>query len=333
MNTKLLLLLTLSVFLLIGCSAQTYVCPDGSTVTDAKACLDNTDIGDAITVIKDDASTDENQKITPEPNGVTFTLDEKELQTLVSVDDYSYTAAPKADNFGDKSSVRNIAGTKKYEAFLKANLNYVQTGKYEDAVLFVKIIGAGLSGDLTSVVYEGYLAPGKETIDFSTMLQTHAENPRLNFCFGFEPDFDPFFEEDEHIACFTKLLEGPEHRLYVSQSDIVLSFDAFHAQSGDTLRMEKEFLMKNDGTVPTTFFLYVSNPEEQYTLVVDKEAVFLAPGDEETITVTGTWNYDESNIFGRETIAIYTASDSCAPSLACANTARVSKEIEVRLQN
>ena len=336
MKTKLLLLLIISTFLLASCASHTYVCPDGSTAQSISACVDKTNVdvivGDdtAEKSMSDESTTGEK---VPKPSDNTFTLDEKELASIVALDDYEYLAAPEENQFGDKSSIRNIAGTKKYEANMQATINYAQTSKYKDTTLFVKILGTGISGDLTEVVFDDYLWPGEQTFDFSTILATQAESPRLKFCFGFTPDFDPFFEEDENIACFTKRLDGPVHRLFISKTTLDFSFDRYEAEEGDVLEVSKSIQIKNDGTVPTTFFAYVSIPEEEYDLKVSDESFLLNPGQEKTITYTGIWNYDGTTIMGREYSGIYTVGHSCEPTKECFDGARVRESIEINYHN
>ncbi len=330
-------LLIMSIFfigtflLLSGCTTKTYVCLDGSTAKSPQACLLPTTHLSNITNTTNMSVTQEQviQKEAPIPSNVTFPLDSQELANIISLKAYQYVAAPTSNKYNDQSSIRNIAGTKKFEAFMQATINYVQTNKYKDATLFVKVIGTGISGDLSKVVYEGYLWPGEQTFNFSTILQTQAANPRIKFCFGFTPDFDPYFDESPTIACFTKRLNAPEHNLFLNKDKLTMRFNANTIHPGEAVQLSQTITMENDGSVPTTFFIALPPANENYSIQTNNKAVFLEPKQAKTILITTTWQKGNETIYANTQGGIYTAAYSCNPSIECLATARYSKDIEI----
>jgi hypothetical protein len=331
MKIKLALFIILGAFILAGCS-QTYVCPDGSTATSPEACftenIPTNEKGESEQQTTNTNITQElEQRIAPKPSEYRFTLDEKELANIITFSNYNYVAAPTPNEYNDKSSVRNIPGTKKYETHIQTDISFAQLDAYKEATLFMKILGADISGEITQIIYEGYLWPETQTINLITILQTPAENPRIKFCFGFTPDFDPFLEESEQVACFTRIFEGPVHKIFLRKNVVEFTFGIDNPQIGEILQTTKEITITNEGTVPTTYFIYTPTLEENYLLTSSTSNIFLNPGEEESITFTGQWNYTGDLIFAGESGGIYTAGHSCLIDSECYSQARVREEL------
>ncbi|MCF7799184.1 hypothetical protein K9M74_04750 [Candidatus Woesearchaeota archaeon] len=313
----LVILVLSSMLLLTGC---------GNTPTNTKDDLPTTTTNDNPASDTSTSTTDTTKQLASE---ITFPLNSAELTSVVSVNNHVYTPAPTPNDLNDISSIRNIKGTKTYEAHMQVDMEFGQTSKYQDALIYMKVLGTGISGERTNLVYEGVLKQGKETITLIPIMQTPAETPRFDFCFGFAPNFDPFNDDaDPEIACFTKRLEGATHNIGLTKTSFKFNFDDKNKQLGDNLTATQDVLLKNHGTAPMIFYIYTPTTTT-YSVRASQQEYFLKPGEEVSVTFTATWPLTTDPITARDSIIVYSVPHHCELSYTCADEARINEEIEI----
>ena len=200
---------------------------------------------------------EENTTEIPETNAPipveTFAISPGDFETGFVTKDLVYVASEE-NEFGDESSVRNIAGTTMYEA--NARLTFSYQPLLSDTTFYLKILGYGYSQKQDNTIYSGELTPGEKTIPVEMLLLHPAQEARLLFCFGFTPDFDPLMDEDlEDVVCISRLLPKPNNQFSLNTNKYALTTIV----DRETATAEKKMFFQNTGNTALTVFIYILN--------------------------------------------------------------------------
>ncbi len=255
----------------------------------------------------------------------TFALSPGDFETSVVANKFEYVMA-EANEYGDESSVRNVAGTTMYEANAELKLTY--TPLLTNTKFYLKILGYGYSQEQDNIVYEGELTQETVTIPMTLILLHPGQEARIKFCYGFTPDFDPLQDDtSEDIICISKLFAKPNNDFKVNLEEILIKTEI----DEDKVIGERSVFVQNTGSTPMTVFTHI--PEaEPYMLKVDKSKLTLQPNEEVRVTFNIEYAYEGEVHEGREIVGMYILPKACEPSEECFTNARLRKELEIEIK-
>ena len=259
-----------------------------------------------------------------------FPLNEGAMSSAFEIQGVEFVMRSTANEYGDKSSLIKAKGSSSYDTNLQVNYVYTPTSRLEGASLYLKVIGIGFSGEKDTIRYEGKLEEGPNTITFPTLLTYAAGNPRVDYCFGFGANFDPFEADDkEDIVCVSKTNEAPDNNIAPNAQSLSVAID----RDDNPPSGARDFFVSNDGTSALTAFLYApSDSNGEYEITLEREVLHLNPGDNQELSVEVTWDSEDSAGGNTAPFYVYALPDNCNPSLACAQDAHISTMVELKLK-
>lgn len=255
----------------------------------------------------------------------TFAISPGDFETSFSTEGIKYLASEE-NEFGDKSSIRNVGGTSMYEANTELSFSYQPI--LTDTTFYLKILGYGFSQEQDNTLYSGELKSGEETIPLNVLLLHPAQEVRLQFCFGFTPDFDPLMDEElEDVICISKVLPRPENDFDVNIGDINIFGDV----TGEEVTGSKSLYVQNTGKTPLTVYIYL--PEsDRYDISASQNTVFVLPEEKVRVDIELSYTYEGEKLKGKEYGGIYALAKACEPSKECFDEARSKKEITINIR-
>ena len=239
-----------------------------------------------------------NEKNITSNNGVENTLPEfipipiKEGDfSSFRIDKIRYLFYDTPDEYGDISALRKVPGVYMYDANLEVWYSYFLPTRLEGADIYLKVVGRSTTDELDTVRFSGPLEDNGAIINFVSGLKSSQENPRLNYCFGFGEDFDPF-EESDFVYCSLVVGTAPVNNLVASSSSLSFKFDVDGAENGDVLFDDDSVYITNSGTTPLTVFAAFEDIEgQEIELVTEDLPLDLLPEKEERIFFNASFTY------------------------------------------
>ncbi len=314
-KNKLMLISMLILVLVFNACAPDIVCMDGTVVKDAKDCptIPN-EVVDQLNDALEDYENEQLEKSYP-------SLEESEIITKFLPSNFRYVEGPNQDSLVKREDI------KLYDGYVKVDYKFSDSSLLKKKTVYLKILNPQMDSSLSDIVYDNKLESGTHTLDLNIILPYIGETPKLSYCFGTNPNFDP---NSADAICIKKGYDKTSVDVELLLGNMRFDFDT--RETGDVLTKERVNKIKNSGNTYATFYIYVeSYPGAEVETSFDK--IFLKPGEETSLTVTTKIVDDGTLEDGESKMYIYAIPDNCEGTLTCAKEASFKKEVTLEFRD